>query len=108
MPKRPNFHYVGCTTKDNKSSYDSHHLQRQNKSIVRLNQIYSEIPCTVQVSDKRCKDSWISAFVEDVGAAIANYQASNIQKLTPMFPGHHQCVDYFFYLLMLYLPFFAE
>jgi hypothetical protein len=48
--------------------------QLQLKSIARLKQIYSEIACTVEVSDKRCKDSWISA--------IANYQASKIQKIT--------------------------
>ncbi|MHC5916088.1 MAG: hypothetical protein ACYTXE_34985 [Nostoc sp.] len=48
--------------------------QLQLKSIARLKQIYSEIACTVEVSDKRCKDSWISA--------IAEYQASKIQKLT--------------------------
>ncbi|QHG20359.1 hypothetical protein [Nostoc sp. ATCC 53789] len=48
--------------------------QLQLKSIARLKQIYSEIGCTVEVSDKRCKDSWITA--------IAEYQASKIQKLT--------------------------
>ncbi|MCW5318363.1 hypothetical protein GTQ43_32970 [Nostoc sp. KVJ3] len=48
--------------------------QLQLKSIARLKQIYSEIACTVEVSDKRCKDSWISA--------IAEYQASKIQKVT--------------------------
>jgi hypothetical protein len=52
--------------------------QLQHKSIARLKQIYSEIACTVEVSDKRCKDSWISA--------IVNYQASKIQKLTPAAP----------------------
>ncbi|MBD2509483.1 hypothetical protein H6G91_19660 [Nostoc muscorum FACHB-395] len=51
------------------------HQQLQLKSIARLKQIYSEIACTVEVSDKRCKDAWISA--------IVNYQASKIQKLTP-------------------------
>jgi hypothetical protein len=49
--------------------------QLQLKSIARLKQIYNEIACTVEVSDKRCKDSWISA--------IAEYQASKIQKLAP-------------------------
>ena len=48
--------------------------QLQLKSIARLKQIYSEIACTVEVSDKRCKDSWITA--------IADYQASKVQKLT--------------------------
>ena len=49
--------------------------QLQLKSIARLKQIYSEIACTVEVSDKRCKDAWISA--------IADYQTSKIQKLAP-------------------------
>jgi hypothetical protein len=61
--------------------------QLQLKSIARLKQIYSEIACPAKVSDKRCKDSWISAFVEDVGAAIAEYQASKIQKLSPAAPN---------------------
>jgi hypothetical protein len=52
--------------------------QLQLKSIARLKQIYSEIGCTVEVSDKRCKDSWISA--------IVNYQASKVQKLAPAAP----------------------
>ncbi|MEH2361113.1 hypothetical protein [Nostoc sp.] len=52
--------------------------QLQLKSIARLKQIYSEIACTVEVSDKRCKDAWISA--------IVNYQASKIQKLDPAAP----------------------
>jgi hypothetical protein len=54
------------------------HQQLQLKSIARLKQIYSEIACTVEVSDKRCKDSWIFA--------IVNYQASKIQKLAPAAP----------------------
>ncbi|AUB44471.1 hypothetical protein COO91_10696 (plasmid) [Nostoc flagelliforme CCNUN1] len=54
------------------------HQQLQLKSIARLKQIYSEIACTAEVSDKRCKDSWISA--------IAEYQASKIQKLTTVAP----------------------
>jgi hypothetical protein len=54
------------------------HQQLQLKSIARLKQIYSEIACTVEVSDKRSLDSWITA--------IANYQASKIQKLTPAAP----------------------
>lgn len=54
--------------------------QLQLKSIARLKQIYSEIACTVEVSDKRCKDAWISA--------IVNYQASKIQKLTPAAPDN--------------------
>jgi hypothetical protein len=62
--------------------------QLQLKSIARLKQIYSEIACTAEVNDKRCKDSWITAFVEDVGAAIANYQASKIQKVAPAAPDN--------------------
>ncbi|MCC5600522.1 hypothetical protein [Nostoc favosum] len=54
------------------------HQQLQLKSIARLKQIYSEIACTAEVSDKRCKDAWISA--------IVNYQASKIQKLIPAAP----------------------
>ncbi|WP_375467196.1 hypothetical protein [uncultured Nostoc sp.] len=56
------------------------HQQLQLKFIARLKQIYSEIACTVEVSDKRCKDSWISA--------IADYQASKIQKLTLAAPDN--------------------
>ncbi|QFS51414.1 hypothetical protein [Nostoc sphaeroides] len=56
------------------------HQQLQLKSIARLKQIYSEIACTVEVSDKRCKDAWISA--------IVNYQASKIQKITPAAPDN--------------------
>lgn len=52
--------------------------QLQLKSIARLKQIYSEIACTVEVSDKRCKDAWIYA--------IVNYQASKIQKIAPAAP----------------------
>ncbi|QFS52120.1 hypothetical protein [Nostoc sphaeroides] len=54
-------------------TYSHQHLQL--KSIARLKQIYSEIGCTVEVSDKRCKDAWITA--------IANYQTSKIQKIAP-------------------------
>ncbi|MEH1810315.1 hypothetical protein [Nostoc sp.] len=54
------------------------HQQLQLKSIARLKQIYSEIGCTVEVSDKRSLDSWITA--------ITNYQASKVQKLTPAAP----------------------
>ena len=52
--------------------------QLQLRSIARLKQIYSEIACTVEVSDKRCKDAWISA--------IVNYQTSKIQKVAPTAP----------------------
>ncbi|MHC5763778.1 hypothetical protein [Nostoc sp.] len=53
--------------------------QLQLKSIARLKQIYSEIACTVEVSDKRCKDAWIFA--------IVNYQASKVQKIAPAAPN---------------------
>jgi len=52
-------------------TYTQQHLQL--KSIARVKQIYSQIACTVEVSDKRCKDSWITA--------IAEYQASKIHKV---------------------------
>jgi hypothetical protein len=58
--------------------YTYQHLQL--KSIARLKQIYSEITCTAEVSDKRCKDAWITA--------IAEYQASKIQKLAPAAPDN--------------------
>jgi len=54
--------------------------QLQHKSIARIKQIYSQIACTVEVSDKRCKDAWITA--------IAEYQASKIQKLAPAAPNN--------------------
>ena len=59
-------------------TYTHQHLQL--KSLAQLKRIYSEIACTVEVSDKRCKDFWISA--------IVNYQASKIQKLAPATPGN--------------------
>ncbi|MCC5604249.1 hypothetical protein [Nostoc favosum] len=62
--------------------------QLQLKSIARLKQIYSETQSTVEVSDKRSLDSWISAFALGVGAAIADYQASKIQKLAPAAPDN--------------------
>lgn len=52
--------------------------QLQLKSIARLKQIYSQIGCTVEVTDKRCKDAWVSA--------IVNYQASKIEKIAPAAP----------------------
>jgi hypothetical protein len=54
--------------------------QLQLKSIARLKQIYSEIACTVEANDKRCKDSWITAIVK--------YQASKVQKLAPAAPDN--------------------
>jgi hypothetical protein len=62
--------------------------QLQLKSIARLKQIYSETQSTVEVSDKRCKDSWISAIASRAPEAIADYQASKIQKLTPAAPDN--------------------
>ncbi|RCJ29997.1 hypothetical protein A6769_34725 [Nostoc punctiforme NIES-2108] len=59
--------------------------QLQLKSIARLKQIYSEITCTVEVNDKRCKDSWITA--------IAKYQASKIQKVTLAAPDEQALVQ---------------
>ncbi|MBW4565947.1 MAG: hypothetical protein KME32_33680 [Mojavia pulchra JT2-VF2] len=47
--------------------------QLQLKSIARLKQIYSEIACTVEVTDKRCKDAWISA--------IISHQFTQFQKV---------------------------
>jgi hypothetical protein len=62
--------------------------QLQHKSIARLKQIYSEIACTVEVNDKRCKDAWISAIASRAPEAIAEYQASIFQKLTPAAPNN--------------------
>ena len=64
------------------------HQQLQLKSIARLKQIYSKIGCTVEVSDKRCKDAWISAIASRAPEAIANYQASKVQKLTLAAPDN--------------------
>jgi hypothetical protein len=47
--------------------------QLQHKSIARLKQIYSEIGAGVEVSDKRCKNSWASA--------IAQHQVGKVQKV---------------------------
>jgi hypothetical protein len=58
----------------------------QLKSIARLKQIYSEIACTVEVTDKRCKDSWITAIASRAPEAIADYQASKIEKIAPAAP----------------------
>jgi hypothetical protein len=62
--------------------------QLQLKSIARLKQIYSEIACTVEVSDKRSLDSWISAIASRAPEAIAEYQSSKVQKLTPAAPDN--------------------
>ncbi|BBD63081.1 hypothetical protein NIES2109_59310 (plasmid) [Nostoc sp. HK-01] len=47
--------------------------QLRCKSLDQLKRIYSEIGCTVEVNDRRCKDSWRSA--------IARYQESKLQKV---------------------------
>ncbi|MCC5611863.1 hypothetical protein LC612_35315 [Nostoc sp. CHAB 5834] len=60
--------------------------QLQLKSIARLKQIYSEIACIAEVSDKRCKDSWVTAIASRAPEAIADYQASKIQKVTTATP----------------------
>ncbi|MEH2022693.1 hypothetical protein [Nostoc sp.] len=60
--------------------------QLQLKSIARLKQIYSQIACTVEVSGKRCKDAWITAIASRAPEAMAEYQASKIQKLAPAAP----------------------
>ncbi|MBD2682663.1 MULTISPECIES: hypothetical protein [Nostoc] len=57
------------------------HQQLHLKSLARLKQIYSEIGCTLEVQDRRRRAAWISAFVEDVGAAIASHQAAQLQKI---------------------------
>ncbi|RCJ19288.1 hypothetical protein A6770_32030 [Nostoc minutum NIES-26] len=49
------------------------HQQLRSKSLAQLKRIYSEIGCTVEVMDKRCKEAWISA--------IAQYQESKLQKI---------------------------
>jgi hypothetical protein len=49
------------------------HQQLQLKSITRLKQIYSEIGCTSEVNDKRCKDAWINA--------ILTHQSTQLQKI---------------------------
>lgn len=54
------------------------HQQLHLKSIARLKQIYSDIICTVEVVDKRCKDAWINA--------IAEYQASQVQTVVDVAP----------------------
>ncbi|MCC5618072.1 hypothetical protein LC605_23900 [Nostoc sp. CHAB 5836] len=57
-----------------RATYSQQRLQR--KSIARLKQIYSEIACTVEVIDKRCKDAWITA--------IADYQSAHPEQfITP-------------------------
>jgi hypothetical protein len=47
--------------------------QLQLKSIARLKEIYSQIGATVEVTDKRCKDSWINA--------ITAHQSSQLHKV---------------------------
>lgn len=47
--------------------------QLHSKSLAQLKRIYSEIGCTLEVTDKRYKDAWISA--------IAQYQSAQLQKI---------------------------
>ncbi|MBD2492687.1 hypothetical protein [Aulosira sp. FACHB-615] len=47
--------------------------QLRCKSLPQLKRIYSEIGCTVEVIDRRCKGEWRSA--------IARYQESKLQKI---------------------------
>ncbi|MDZ8190037.1 MAG: hypothetical protein RMX96_35030 [Nostoc sp. ChiSLP02] len=57
------------------------HQQLRHKSLAQLKHTYSEIGCTVEVRDRRRRAAWINAFVEDVGAAIAQHQAAQLQKI---------------------------
>ncbi|WP_341530148.1 hypothetical protein WKK05_13135 [Nostoc sp. UHCC 0302] len=69
--------------------------QLQLKSIARLKQIYSEIGCTVEVSDKRCKDSWITAIIDYQSAQthkVANEQALAQAELDDYIAGQAQAV----------------
>ncbi|MBD2505166.1 hypothetical protein [Anabaena azotica] len=52
------------------------HQQLQNKSIAGLKKIYSEIGCTVEITNRYSKNSWV--------AAIADYQAGRIHKIAPL------------------------
>ncbi|MCC5618086.1 hypothetical protein LC605_23975 [Nostoc sp. CHAB 5836] len=56
----------------------------QHKSIARLKQIYSEIACTVEVTDKRCKDSWISAIIAHQSAHPEQFITPASIPLTPI------------------------
>jgi len=55
--------------------------QLRLKSLAQLKRLYSEIGCTLEVQDRRRRAAWISAFVEDVGAAIASHQTAQLQKI---------------------------
>jgi hypothetical protein len=44
--------------------------QLRLKSIARLKQIYSEIGCTGEVNDKRCKDAWINAILTHLSTQL--------------------------------------
>ena len=61
----------------------------QQKSIARLKEIYSEIACTVEVSDKRSLNAWISAIVD--------YQTSKVQKVVSTTPQKLTTVEISFY-----------
>ncbi|WP_242051732.1 hypothetical protein [Nostoc sp. FACHB-280] len=47
--------------------------QLRCKSLPQLKRIYSEIGCTLEVNDRRCKDEWRNA--------IAKYQSAQLQKI---------------------------
>ncbi|MCC5618318.1 hypothetical protein LC605_25190 [Nostoc sp. CHAB 5836] len=56
----------------------------QQKSIARLKQIYSEIACTVEVIDKRCKDAWINAIIAHQSAHPEKFITPANIALTPI------------------------
>ncbi|MCC5619416.1 hypothetical protein LC605_31025 [Nostoc sp. CHAB 5836] len=58
--------------------------QLQHKSIARLKQIYSEIACTVEVADKRCKDSWITAIIAHQSTHPEQFISPASIPLTPI------------------------
>ncbi len=55
-------------------TYTSYKAQRlQKKSIARLKEIHREIGCTVEVTDRHCKDTWVNA--------IITHQSSQLEKV---------------------------
>ncbi|MBD2505585.1 hypothetical protein [Anabaena azotica] len=52
------------------------HQQLQHKSIAGLRQLYDQIGCTVEITNRYCKNAWI--------AAIADYQAQRLYKIAPL------------------------
>ncbi len=53
--------------------------QLQQKSIAQLKQIYSQIACTVEVSNKSYLHAWI--------IALAEFQAAKVQQIAPTAPN---------------------